>query len=419
MARAQAPGQCRSRSAALTDAGERERLGRILDRTLDAAVGYVLPLAKTAEGAPWQSGPWLLRSERCHLIPGDSPMGFRLPLDSLPWVRPTDFPHMHPPDPNQSFEALAKPAPDESSRERDGRRTDAAIARAAATGTAATATGFAAGGSAAIGVASAAGAVQAAVPAPAATVRTSMCAEAREGVLYVFMPPTRCLEDYLELVAAVEASAAALASARDHRGLRAAARPASDQFQGHARSGRHRGQRAAGAGWDELAARTLHLYEDAAACKLRTEKFMIDGRHAGTGGGNHIVLGGATPAGHAVPAAPGSAAKPGRLLAQSSLALLPVLGPVHRPDQPGAARRRGAQRLALRAGDRVQPDPRAGRAVPPWLVDRLLRNLLIDVTGNTHRAEFCIDKLYSPGLEQRAGSGWSRCGPSRCRRMRA
>jgi uncharacterized protein (DUF2126 family) len=124
---------------------------------------------------------------------------------------------------------------------------------------------------------------------------------------------------------------------------------------------------------------------------------MVDGRHTGTGGGNHFVLGGATPNRFALPAPARPAAQPGRLLAQPSVAVLPVLRPVHRPDQPGAARRRGAQRLGVRNGDRLREIPE-GRAdsVPPWLIDRMLRNLLIDVTGNTHRAEFCIDKLYSP-----------------------
>ena len=124
---------------------------------------------------------------------------------------------------------------------------------------------------------------------------------------------------------------------------------------------------------------------------------MLDGRHTGTGGGNHVVLGGADAGRQPVPAPARSAREPGRLLAQPPVAVVSVLGPVHRPDQPGAARRRGAPRQRLRAGDRrVASCPGAAQYSPPWLVDRVFRHLLVDVTGNTHRAEFCIDKLYSP-----------------------
>ena len=125
---------------------------------------------------------------------------------------------------------------------------------------------------------------------------------------------------------------------------------------------------------------------------------MLDGRHTGTGGGNHVVLGGATRGRQPVPAAARSAAQPDHLLAAPSVAVVSVLGHVHRADEPGAAHRRGAPRLAATSSSSrsSRPDQARAAASPPWLVDRLFRNLLIDVTGNTHRAEFCIDKLYSP-----------------------
>ena len=124
---------------------------------------------------------------------------------------------------------------------------------------------------------------------------------------------------------------------------------------------------------------------------------MLDGRHTGTGGGNHVVLGGATPQDSPFLRRPDLLRSLISYWHNHPVAVVSVLGTVHRPHLAGAARRRGAQRFAVRARDRVRADsPRPATSVPPWLVDRLLRNLLIDVTGNTHRAEFCIDKLYSP-----------------------
>jgi uncharacterized protein (DUF2126 family) len=298
----------------VADPLERERLMRVFESELDAPVGYVLPITRPVEGAPWRSGRWFLRRERCYLIPGDSPIGYRLPLDSLPWVEPADFPHLYPPDPNQSFAPLAALSGLARAGGRQGHRAMRSRACAAAQRPGAAAK-------------------------PADVVRTSMCTEERDGVLYVFMPPTRSLDDYLEIVAAVESCAKVLAAAGGDRGLRAARGSAPRQFQGDARSRRDRGERAAER---ELGrARRAHdaSSRDRARLRLRSEKFMIDGRHVGTGGGNHIVLGGATPGGFALLAAPGSAAQLDLLLAQSSLALVPVLGTLHRSHLAGAARR--------------------------------------------------------------------------------
>jgi uncharacterized protein (DUF2126 family)/transglutaminase-like putative cysteine protease len=354
-------------AAKLTDARERERLARLFERTLGDAVGYVLPLARPTEDAPWQSGAWFLRRDRCYLIPGDSPLGYRLPLDSQPWVEPGDYPHVHPPDPTQEFTALAPYAHfQELTREKAAGANEAAAA---------------------------------AVPSPHAptdVVRTSICAEARGGVLYIFMPPTRTLDDYLEILAAVETAAQEIGQPVIVEGYDPPTDPRLVNFKVTPDPGVIEVNVEPSASWDELVARTTHLYDTAHDCKLRPEKFMLDGRHVGTGGGNHIVLGGAT-----VGDSP-FLRRPDLLRSlisywhnHPSLSYLfsgLFIGPTSQAPRIDEARNDSLYELEIA----FRQFPAAGAPSPPWLPDRLLRNLLIDVTGNTHRAEFCIDKLYSP-----------------------
>ena len=221
------------------------------------------------------------------------------------------------------------------------------------------------------------------------SVRTGASASSRAhgGLLRLHAAAARTLEDYLDLVAAVEATAAELGMPVMLEGYPPPRDPRLKHFSGHARPGRDRGQHPPGAAWDELVdAHRPRSTRRRARRGLATEKFMLDGRHTGTGGGNHFVLGGADAGRQPVPAPARPAAQPARLLAQPPVAVLPVLGPVHRPDQPGAARGRGAQRQPLRAGDRLRQiaEPQRGDARPGWWT-ALFRNLLVDVTGNTHR----------------------------------
>ena len=113
------------------------------------------------------------------------------------------------------------------------------------------------------------------------------------------------------------------------------------------------------ASWPELVDITEVLYDEARQCRLGTEKFELDGTHTGTGGGNHLTLGGADPGRQPAAAPARPAAQPHHLLAAPPVAVVPVLGPVHRPDQPGARGRRGPPRGPLRARDRLR------RARPP------------------------------------------------------
>ncbi|MBM3845882.1 MAG: transglutaminase family protein [Verrucomicrobia bacterium] len=377
----------------LKDPMERARLARLFQAGLGSVVGYVLPLSKVASAgsSKWQTGPWFLRDgEIIWLIPGDSPMGLRLPLDSLPWVTAGDYPWQYPPDPTQQHRPLphpghvplrypratAKPGPGHSngSRPQAGSSEDADKAPSSF------------------------------LPPPigqsaASIIRTALCVEPRSGRLHVFLPPVGSVEDYLELLAAVESAASENRTPVIIEGEPPPRDPRVDKFSITPDPGVIEVNLHPSSSWEELVFKTSVLYEEAAGCRLRAEKFMMDGRHVGSGGGNHILVGGATMCDSPLLRCPDLLRSmvaywqrhPSLSWVFSGL----FLGPSSQAPRIDEARQESLHELEIAF---AELEKRAGnrQPVPPWLVDRLFRNLLVDATGNTHRAEFCIDKLYPP-----------------------
>jgi len=409
----------------LEDELERARIRRVFEQGLAQTVGFVLPLKRLPAGADaavprWASGPWFVRDERLYLFPGDSPMGYRLPLDSLPWVSALDTEPLVPQDPfaersplprgptpvrGQARPASAAPVAAFTGAHAAAHAAAHASARAgaAAVGSAADSAAGSAAGSAASGSrdsTSASGEAGDRSPLRFESAgwlsRTALCVEPRGGQLYVFLPPVATIEDFLELLSAIEASCADLGFAivlegypppRDPRlrVLSVTPDPGVIEVNIHPSSS-----------WDELVDHTEFLYEAARFSGLSAEKFQLDGRHTGTGGGNHVVLGGPTPADSPLLRRPDLLCS---LLAywhnHPSLSYLfsgLFLGPTSQAPRIDEARNDQVYEVGI-AIARLREGQ--GTALP-WQVDRAFRNLLIDVTGNTHRAEFCIDKLYSP-----------------------
>jgi len=392
----------------LKDKLERDRIARLFQQGLGEPVGYMLPIKRAWYGNEqgWMAGSWFLRDDdTLWLIPGDSAMGLRLPLDSIPWVADKEYPWDRPQDPSTpGLPELPKEFPYRSrAPESTGQRF---IRRSGATPLPA-------------GQGPGQRAQQPAEPkarewpplppdydpnrrpvqgqsAPW-IIRTALCVEPRDGRLHVFMPPVTTTEDYLDLIAGIETAVTETGlpviiegdtPPRDPRLHKLAVTPDPGVIEVNLHPSKS---------WDELVERTTVLYEEARLTRLGTEKFMIDGRHTGTGGGNHIILGGESPADSPVLRRPDLLRSlltywqnhPSLSWLFSSL----FIGPTSQAPRIDEARNDSLYELEV-AFKELDRNTRHSGYTPPWLCDRLFRNLLIDASGNTHRSEFSIDKLF-------------------------
>ncbi|UMB60250.1 transglutaminase family protein [Lutibacter sp. A80] len=334
----------------------RKKLNEILESGTDKAVGYVLPL-NNSEGQ-WYTNKWEFRRQHIFLIPGNSPVGLRLPLESLIEKPGNEFPKYEP-------DNFSKKKKLPSFKNRVLKRYRAFLNEGVLENE------------------------------HDYFVRTALCSEVRDGKLYLFLPPLDSAEIFLDLIASIELTARELKipvimegyePPKDSRleSMKITPDPGVIEVNVHPTHN-----------WKDLADNTFTIYEQAKLSRLGTEKFMLDGKHTGTGGGNHVTLGGVTPADSPL------LRKPSLLRSlltfwqhHPGLSYLfsgSFVGPTSQAPRIDEARLENLYELEI-AFSQIPK----GEEVPFWLTDRLFRHLLTDLTGNTHRAEFCIDKLYSP-----------------------
>ena len=336
------------------------------DSDLAKPAGYVLPLRRRQpEGQlRWSSQLWFARPEPLILSAGDSPIGYRISTEAMPWVAPDELEYefeaapfadriklpMRSPESMRLFEVEPDPDP------------------------------------------------LPAVLRPSETaellIRPSLCVQAREGRLHVFLPYTPVLADYLDLVNAVEDTSSYLDMPVWVEGYTPASDSRLKMFSVTPDPGVLEVNLPPASNWDELEQIYVTVDEEARGNRLTAEKFEYNGGHLSTGGGSHIVIGGASLANSPILRRPG--------LLRSMIAFWqnhPALsylfsgmyvGPTSQCPRVDEARLDTLYELEVAFGQLPTGD------CPAYVVDGLFRNLLADITGNTHRAEFCVDKLFPP-----------------------
>ena len=320
-----------------------------LDESITAPAAFVLPLHRRDDDLGWASADWRLRRGRIVLLHGDSPAGLRLPLDSINW---------RPPRPRFDTDPLT--VGDDLSTEENG-------------------------------------ADKAEVVDDDTAPPTALVAEIRGGLLYIFMPPTEALEHFVDLIARVEAAAGKADCPVVIEGYDPPPDPRLKSTTITPDPGVIEVNVAPTASFLEQNEQLETLYEQARLARLSTESFDVDGSHGGTGGGNHITLGGITPADSPL------LRRPDLLVSlltywqrHPSLSYLfagRFVGTTSQAPRVDEGRAEALYELEIAFAEIARL---GGDAAKPWVIDRALRHLLTDITGNTHRAEFCIDKLYNP-----------------------
>ena len=280
-----------------------------LDETLEEAKGFVLPLAFDEDNQRFISHTWSFRRRHLFLVPGHTPIGLRLPLDTLP--------------------------SDES-------------------------------------------------------IRTALAIEWRDGKLEVFFPPLPSVDAWLSLLAVIEQAASKLGFPVLLCGYEPPRDPRIERFMIAPDPGVIEVNIHPCKDWETLCEQTYILYEEARAVGLDVQKWLNDGKPVGTGGGNHVTLGGPSFAESPFFKKPNILAS--MLIFWQNHPSLSYLfsglfvGPTSQAPRIDEARLENLYELeiALRLLE---------HAKTPEEIASSLKNILVDVAGNTHRAEFCIDKL--------------------------
>lgn len=372
----------------LKDPIERITLAQHLSEGLNNPVGFVLPVKWNIERSVWCSSEWVLRRKHLFLIPGNSPLGLRLPLKSLPEkarnVReeiPERSTFEERPPLNADFserikkryhtisavyepEIIPEQIPDEEELKKNARPKKSEEKSTE-------------------------------ILFEVDTIRTALSVQVRDGILYVFLPPSQTADEYLDLIASIEVCAEKLSLPVRIEGYTPSFDARVEKLVVSPDPGVIEVNIHPSTSWREMVSKMDVLYEQAKLTRLGTEKFMLDGRHTGTGGGNHVTIGGKTPSDSPVLRRPDLL----RSLitywqhhpALSYLFSGTFIGPTSQAPRIDEGREDRLYELEI-AFSQIPED----EDVPFWLVDRIFRNLLTDLTGNTHRSEFCIDKLYSP-----------------------